>query len=301
MKTLKRPGMRTIKTSLVVAIGLLLSKLLRLEYPYYVAITAIICTQNTLHGSFTMAKNRTLGTIIGSILGIIFVYAFSYSPLTSGIGTLVLIYFLNIIKLEDAFRISCVVYLSTFISSKGSPIMYGVDRTLATIIGILLALGVNLFVSPPQYCNDLKHCSHKLIEKIFKECCDFFVENKKIKILEIGTEILQIEELGTDYKLDVTRCNIDTIDADKLDSIILKAKKIYNHLGIINELWDKEKPLPLDKENREIINYLCNHSFDEDLEEDIHNEENEVFNYHSKEILEELIYLKNLNLKKDLI
>lgn len=298
MTTLRAPGMRTIKTALIVAICLLVSKLLNLKYPYYGAIAAIICTQSTLHGSFEMSKNRIIGTLIGSFVGVIFVYAFSYNPLTSGVGVLILVYFLNIINLEGALRVSCIVYLATFIPGHGPSIQYGVDRTIATIIGILIALAVNTFVSPPKYSNDIKKFSYNLVDELLKACGDFFIYGKQIELSKVGKEILKIQDLSKNYKLDSRKGKVKEIDIDKIDLLVLDSKRVYNHLGIIQELYKSGCKFNLNNENARFVSEIYNQKIVKNINNE--NEDSyldEVFNYHVNELKKHLVHFKEISSK----
>ena len=294
MEKLKSPGMRTIKTSLIVAICLILSKLLNLSYPFYAAVAGIICIQNTVQGSINAAKERIIGTIIGSLLGILFVYVFSYNPWSSGIGVLILLYFLRTIKLEDSYRVACVVYLATFIPGHGPPITYGLHRTMATIIGIVIALIVNVIIFPPQYADDIKRRSRNLVNDLIISCGDFFILGKEVELSKIGSEIFKIETLIKSYKKDVAKSKIEVIDIDKSDYLVLDSNKVYNHLGIINELNKLGHEFKINEENESYIYELYNKEipfkeYDEDYD-------NEVFNYHIKKIIKYLERLKALSL-----
>ena len=259
MQKLKAPGMRTIKTALVVAIVLFASMLLDLKFPYYAAIAAIICTQNTIHGSFKVSKDRILGTLVGSVMGVVFVYIFSYNPWTSGVGVLILLYILDVIKLQDAFRVSCIVYLATFVPGHGPAIEYGIDRSLATIIGILIALAVNLLVSPPKYSNDIRKYSNQLVDELFKICGDFFMYGKPIDLSTAGSNLIKVESLINNYKLDENKVKSKMIDTELLDVLIIDTKKVYNHLGIIKELTKNESELTLNQQNIRFVSEIYEH------------------------------------------
>ena len=292
MMKLKFPGMRTIKTVLIVIICLIIARLFNLQYPFYAAIAGVICTQNTVHDSIRVAKNRVIGTILGSLLGILFVYMFSYNPWTSGIGILILLYFLKITKLEESYVVACVVYLATFIPGHGPAIPYGIERTIATILGILTALAVNLILSPPEYADDIQKISHKFVRDLFKSCGDFFILGKEIELSTVGAEIFKLEGLLKSYKLDIKRSDIKLIDTDKLDSLISNSKKVYNHLGVVNELNKMGYNCSLDEENAEYIGSLYDHEVAKsECEEACHNE---VFNYHIKELIKYLDKFKGL-------
>ena len=294
MIKLKSPGMRTIKTSLIVAICLILSKLLNLDYPFYAIVAGIICTQNTLHGSFNIAKNRVIGTVIGSLLGIICVNIFSYNPWTGGIGILILLYLLRVVKLEDSYRVACIVYLATFIPGHGDPIIYGFHRTAATIIGIIIALIVNLIVYPPQYSNDIKKLSYDLVNNLIKLCGNFFIHDKNVDLSSIGSSIFNIETLMKNYKLDIIKSKIETIDIEKFDALIFDSKKLYNHMGIINELTEQGHSCKLNEVNSSNLSKLYNQESPiRRYEKDYHDD---IFNYHIEKIVKYLDQLKDLRL-----
>ena len=70
MENLKLPkiGLRTIKSGIAVFLCLLLLP----DEPFFACITAVIFLQDTFYNSIHMGLNRGAGTIIGAILGLIF-------------------------------------------------------------------------------------------------------------------------------------------------------------------------------------------------------------------------------------
>jgi len=49
-------GLRTIKTAIAVSVSIILSNLLNLEFPYFVAMTAIISMDRTARLSISMGR-----------------------------------------------------------------------------------------------------------------------------------------------------------------------------------------------------------------------------------------------------
>jgi len=89
-------GLRTIKTALAVSISIFLSQLLNLEYPYFVAMTAIISMDRTARLSIDMGRNRVIGTLIGALIGILFATIDQGNPWLAGIGILIIILISNL-------------------------------------------------------------------------------------------------------------------------------------------------------------------------------------------------------------
>ena len=65
-------GLRTIKTVLSVFLCFLIDSLRASSVPFYAVIASILCIQPDMENSLSVAKNRELSTIIGGILGMLF-------------------------------------------------------------------------------------------------------------------------------------------------------------------------------------------------------------------------------------
>ena len=67
---LPRIGLRNIKTAISVCICLILFS----KDPFFAAIASIMCMQDTVEHSLKIATNRVVGTLLGGLLGLIFLY-----------------------------------------------------------------------------------------------------------------------------------------------------------------------------------------------------------------------------------
>ncbi|MFN1805683.1 aromatic acid exporter family protein [Clostridioides difficile] len=65
-------GLRTIKTVLSAFLCFLIDSLRASSVPFYAVIASILCIQPDMENSLSVAKNRELSTIIGGILGMLF-------------------------------------------------------------------------------------------------------------------------------------------------------------------------------------------------------------------------------------
>jgi len=143
-------GLRTIKTALAVSISIFLSQLLNLEYPYFVAMTAIISMDRTARLSIDMGRNRVIGTLIGALIGILFATIDQGNPWLAGIGILMIILISNKLNLPGSITVGSFVFVAIMvhISSDVSPFFYGLHRTLDSLFGALIAFVVNISVMP---------------------------------------------------------------------------------------------------------------------------------------------------------
>lgn len=144
-------GMRNIKTAIAVFISIVISKLLKMEYPFYAAIAAIISMQSSVEASFKAGRNRMLGTFIGAVVGFVCALISPGNAFVSAIGIVVVIYLCNLLKWKESAAIGGIVFLAIMLNLKGnSPLLYSINRILDTFLGILVAIVVNYFIVPPK-------------------------------------------------------------------------------------------------------------------------------------------------------
>ena len=151
----KKIGLRTIKTGIAVTLSLLVSTLLRLEYPFFVAMTSIISMDKTAMNSMKMGRNRIMGTFIGAVVGILLSYVDRGNPFLCGIGIIIMILICKALKLKGSISIGGIVLLAIMVHTDRTPIFYGFNRTLDTIVGAGVALFVNCTIFPYYNVNRL--------------------------------------------------------------------------------------------------------------------------------------------------
>jgi len=159
--TFPKIGLRTIKTALAVFLCLLFFP----SEPFFACLTAVFCIQDTVSNSVKIAINRGLGTILGGVIGLLFLIACRFLTyniniyivrkflvyLTIAIGIIAVIYLCNLIKKPGAINISCIAFLAvTTVHAFGDPVYYTINRIIETLFGIFVALLVNKFILPPK-------------------------------------------------------------------------------------------------------------------------------------------------------
>lgn len=153
----KKVGMRNIKTAIAVVISVLISKSLKMEYPFYAAIASIISLQNSVENSFKAGRNRMLGTMIGALVGFICASISPENPILVGLGIVCVIYLCNLLNWKESASIAGVVFCAIMLNLKGnSPILYSINRILDTFVGITVAITVNYFIAPPKVNENAK-------------------------------------------------------------------------------------------------------------------------------------------------
>lgn len=154
-------GMRIVKSAIVVFICFFIYVLRGEGMPFYSAIAGILCMQQYLSNSFKVAWNRTIGTIIGGVFGMIILFLEkTFIPegmpmlqyFIISITIIPLIYVTILIKKQAVSYIACVVFLSVTVvhSENISPLFFTMNRIFDTLIGIFVSLGVNSFQLPKK-------------------------------------------------------------------------------------------------------------------------------------------------------
>ena len=149
-----RIGMRMIKTAVAVGICFLISSLTGGDgKPIFSAIAAIICMQPYVEHSVDVAFNRTIGTVIGAVFGLLAASLSLYVPpgydyihyLIISLTIIPVLYTTVLMKKPGASALAGVVLLSITLSTgDGTPLMNAISRSVETIVGILVSLGVNM-------------------------------------------------------------------------------------------------------------------------------------------------------------
>ncbi len=153
-------GLRIIKSSIAVLLcfGVYFLRGQR-GVPFYSAIAAILCMQPYVANSLKVGVNRIIGTLIGGAAGIpVLLLELRFFPgegnpfkyVLVSLVLIPLIYITLLLKKPSASYITCVVFLSVTVShvTDPNPYLFALNRTLDTLIGIFISLGINALRIP---------------------------------------------------------------------------------------------------------------------------------------------------------
>lgn len=148
-------GGRNLKTAFSVLLCILLFEIINRPFPFYACIAAVICVKDTWQNSFTIGKNRLIGTCIGGIIGILFIFIsqtvhfLNTQSIITALGIIVVIHICNLVNKPGSTVIACIVLIAIMVNLKGTgPYIYALNRILDTFIGVIIALLVNRYVYP---------------------------------------------------------------------------------------------------------------------------------------------------------
>jgi len=279
---LVKPGMRNIKTGIGVMICMLVGHLSIVESTFYAVIACIVCMQTTVKGSLRAGIDRLEGTLIGGIVGFLFVLIKPGDPILTALGIIATIYICNLIKINSSISIACVVFCAIQINiGVESPLDYSIHRIIDTSIGIIIGVCVNYFIYRPKYLeriyNEIKIIENKSIELLKTE----IEKGHHANISTLRDEITKLEELYKDF-LDELEYSNDDFDNKEINEAIKRCKQIYAHLQVLESM---KRKCYLDEET-----YVKTVDLYEDLEGNIEvkNHISPVYNYHIRSIIENI-------------
>lgn len=162
-------GLRIIKSAIAVALCYLVSFLRGNNgIVFYSQLAALWCMQVYVVNTRNNAIQRTIGTIIGALYGLLFLLVkqqvFIPGPMEELIDALAIslmliavLYTTVLIKKKQASYFSCVVFLSIVVNhmTDANPYLFVWNRFLDTMIGIAIGIGVNCFSLPKEKQKDI--------------------------------------------------------------------------------------------------------------------------------------------------
>lgn len=284
-------GMRTFKTGLSVALGMLIAQLFNLRSPIFVVMSAIMAMKSSVSDSFIQGKNRMISTLVGVTVGLILSYLLPQNAFFLGLGIIMVIYLHNLFNWKDSTTLSAIVFSVIFMNTEPGRIAYAVNRTIDTFIGIIVSMLVNYFIASPNK----ESIFLEGVENIYQDSREIvynLVRGKSIDIDEIKNIILKSEEEYEALKQEIDMNFYRTESESRYNRIFQLLDDIYNNISTLSKFKMKPTPL-LSLENIELMQKLYNlailSNFDYELKEkDI------VYNYHLNELLNSLLQIENL-------
>lgn len=161
-------GLRMVKSAVAVLLCFIIHAILGGKRDVMQSIlAAIICIQSRMDYSARTGFERIAGTLIGAVFGYLIatleqflpgLFAFGRMPLYLLISFAVIpvIHTTVLLKLNNTAVMACVVmFAMTLGTVEGSPVLYALNRVLDTMIGILIAVMVNISELPRRRNNDI--------------------------------------------------------------------------------------------------------------------------------------------------
>lgn len=292
---MKKIGMRNFKTGIAVFLCIITLRLLKVEYPFYACIAAVICMQSSVFDSFKVGKNRMIGTFIGALIGLLFALIEPRNAFLCFLGIIVVIYVCNMLGRNKSATIACIVFLAIMINLKDTtPLLYSANRLMETFIGIAISVLVNYFISPPKYLESLSAMKNSVIDSIYGLLKNELCENTSLELSTLNKQVSAFEDLLKLYMSEIASKEIKPHETKSFNKVLALSKKAYSHLFMIKSL---NVDCSLNKKNKDRIVELfdmCN--IDTSNKPYENNDIEIIYNYHINNLIDIVDTLKtNLN------
>lgn len=213
-------GMRIIKSAIAVAICYLIDMLREGQgMVFYSQLAALWCIQMYRSGTKQNAIQRTIGTVVGAIYGLVFLLI---NPILGYLGNngnvlgnmvislmiVVVLYTTVLLKQKQASYFSCVVFLSIVVNhvADANPYLFVWNRFLDTMIGI----GVGILV------NDIRLCFRPIRDTLYISGLDGLLLDEKERLSPFSkVELNRMIDSGMKFTISTMRTPASIIEPMK--------------------------------------------------------------------------------------
>jgi len=125
------------------ALAIALAQLLRLPYPIYALVAAVVTTDLDPARTRELALQRIAGTVLGAAVGVVLSVSVGTNPLTIGIGIFAAMCLCYPLRLHGAEKLTGYVCGIVMLDHAGAPLLYATHRLLETLLGVAVAILVS--------------------------------------------------------------------------------------------------------------------------------------------------------------
>lgn len=230
-----RLGMRNLKTAIAVLISLLIGKYVVKDDSFFIVAAAMLSMESSLVNSFEVGKNRVLGTVLGALLGMAFASWQPGSFALTSLGILLLIYVLNLMKWNKSIIIASFVFLGIMMDrSEDSVFMYALGRTVDTLIGIGVGLGVNYLIYPYRFDKTLDNKAKELQDLIRENLERLYCRQEPLELEGLKDVLDSYEGELADYRVEVGMKKRHEADLQHRKEMFDDFDAVYTHMKVLD-------------------------------------------------------------------
>jgi uncharacterized membrane protein YgaE (UPF0421/DUF939 family) len=132
-----------IRTAAAATLAILITQLLRLDYPVFAAIAAVITTDLAPLTSRQLGARRIMGTIIGAACGALMSVLLPADTLWLGVGLLITMLVCQLVNAPEGAKLAACTCGICMVMHGGEPALFAFHRVVETSIGIASACAVS--------------------------------------------------------------------------------------------------------------------------------------------------------------
>ncbi|HLS54051.1 MAG TPA: aromatic acid exporter family protein [Tissierellaceae bacterium] len=284
-------GMRTVKTVIAVILTLIVAEVFKLRSPLLASIAAIMTMESSISESFVTGTNRMYGTILGGFTALIVTLIVPGNFIALAIGLIFIINICTKFNWEKAARISMVVFLAIVLNyDMDDGLSYAVNRTLDTLIGVIIGTAINYFVRPPKLDEKIKQTAEKMLRTTQTMLERLIWKQEYDNLDHFSNEIDSMKKdyktLREDLKFQIGKTTNTAIYADLSEAF----EKLQLHMSILHLI--KEWPV-INKNNKDTIEGYYGKAIPKEKNGN-DDELDVIYNYHLESLMKELLSIKEL-------
>ncbi len=134
----------SIRAALSAGLAVAIAELLRLQYPLYALIGAVIVSDLSPSQTRQLGLRRLAGSALGATVGAAISYFLPSAPWAIGLSVLVAMFLSHLLHLQGAAKLTEYVCGIVVLGHGDHPWSYGLYRLTETILGIGMAVLVSL-------------------------------------------------------------------------------------------------------------------------------------------------------------
>lgn len=237
MMDLKR---KAIQVGIAATLCMLISNLLKLKFPFFVLLPAVMPISTYFGETIKFGLNRFIGSCIGAIIGVLLATIQTENIFLIGLGVMILIYLCNYLKWGSTTSIACLVFVSIMVSAKESAFVYSVHRLLDTFIGIAITTFVHSSIFNPDTKQLLKNQAKKIQKNLLDIANTKNFSERKTELDYIQSEISSLQEKLKIYGESTIFNPRSSHIKSKLDYMFYILCIIFDQIKIINYINSNE-------------------------------------------------------------
>jgi uncharacterized membrane protein YgaE (UPF0421/DUF939 family) len=134
----------SIRAALSAGLAVAIAGLLRLQYPIYALIAAVVVSDLSPSQTRQLGLRRLAGSAWGATVGAAFSSFLPAAPWTIGLSVLIAMFLSHLMRLKDASKLTGYVCGIVVLGHSDHPWSYGYYRLIETMLGIGVAVLVSL-------------------------------------------------------------------------------------------------------------------------------------------------------------